>query len=176
MSGGTIGNYTLEYDIDINDGNGWTDSWSTLDGASLSAETIDPEDGFKLKIRITTTTSNLTAITYLRINTLTSSVAQANLYDLDLVNLDFLVLDAVTKDPISGARIFLETDPGGVNLVNSMTDASGQLSVVYPYLLDQDVTGRVRKSSTEPYYQTADIIGTITSEGLSQTILMISDS
>lgn len=84
MTGGTIGNYTLEYDIDINDGNGFTGSYQTLSGANLSIEPIDPEDGFKLKIRITTLTANLTAITFLRIDMVSTASAQEdNLYPLD---------------------------------------------------------------------------------------------
>jgi hypothetical protein len=85
MSGGTIGNYTLEYDIDI--GAGYSGDWTALSGASLSAITVDPAVGFKIKIRITTTTANLVAITHLRIDTTTTSAAQANQYPLDTVDL-----------------------------------------------------------------------------------------
>lgn len=85
MSGGTIGNYTLEYQIDT--GSGWNGTWKTLNGANLSGETISPTAGFKLKIRITTGTTNAAAITFLRITTLTSKAAQeAIAYPLDQIN------------------------------------------------------------------------------------------
>jgi hypothetical protein len=85
LSAGTIGNYTLEYQIDINDDNEWNGSWKTLSGANLSSETISPSNGFKLKIRITTTTANASAITYLRIDTIsTLTVQEDNLYPLDI--------------------------------------------------------------------------------------------
>lgn len=83
MSGGTIGNYTLEYQIDT--GSGYS-AWKTLNGTNLSGETISPATGFKLKVRITTTSTNTTAITYLRLATTTTAAAQNdNLYPLDTV-------------------------------------------------------------------------------------------
>jgi hypothetical protein len=87
MSGGTIGNYTLEYQIDT--GTGYS-AWKTLNGTNLSGETISPATGFKLKIRITTTSTNTTAITFLRIYTTTTEAAQsANLYPLDTNTVTF---------------------------------------------------------------------------------------
>ena len=83
MSGGTIGNYTLTYQIDK--GSGWNGSWNTLNGATLAAETgIDPAVGFKLKVRIITGVTNSTAITFLRIYTTTTLTAQNAInYPLD---------------------------------------------------------------------------------------------
>lgn len=87
MSGGTIGQYTLEYQI--NTGSGYS-AWQTLSGANLSAETITPSVGFKLKIRITTSTTNTAAITFLRINTTTTETAQStNFYPLDTNTVTF---------------------------------------------------------------------------------------
>lgn len=82
MTGGTIGNYTLEYQIDT--GSGWNGTWKTLNDTNLSAETVSPTTGFKLKIRITTTSVNTTAITFLRVTTLTTKTAQEAInYPLD---------------------------------------------------------------------------------------------
>ena len=110
MSGGTITNYTLEYDIDI--GSGYSNSWNTLDGAHLSAITVNPAIGFKLKIRITTTTANLTAITYLALITTSTLAAQTdNLYPLSLNTLtltglqnpsEVRVFSAGTTTPVTG--------------------------------------------------------------------------
>lgn len=88
MAGGTIGNYTLEYQIDT--GSGWNGSWKTLNGTNLSGETISPTTGFKLKIRITTGTTNAAAITFLRITTLTNKSAQEAIsYPLDTNSVTF---------------------------------------------------------------------------------------
>jgi hypothetical protein len=84
MSGGTIGNYSLEFQADT--GAGYSGSWLALNGTNLSALTVDPTTGFKLKIRITTTTANTTAITYLMLGTITTAAAQsADLYPLDVI-------------------------------------------------------------------------------------------
>jgi hypothetical protein len=126
MSGGTIGNYTLEYDIDVNDGTGWNNSWTTLSGANLSAETIDPALGFKLKIQITTTTGNITAITYLRIYTTSTLTSQENYtYDLDQYTLTLTGLQTGTKVAFLSAGT--ET-----LLTNVVTSAGGVASYTYP--------------------------------------------
>ena len=87
LTGTNTGNFTYEYDIDVNDGNGFTGSYQTLNGANLSAETIDPALGFKLKFRITVATAATTnALTYIRILTNSTAIAQDNLYPLDTAN------------------------------------------------------------------------------------------
>lgn len=176
MSGGTASRFTVEYKIDT--GSGYGAAWQTLTGANLSAEVLDPAVGFKMKIQIERISASASgAITFLTIYTASTAVAQAaGLYDLDPVDLSFTVLDAVTKLPIDGARVYLATSPGGVELVNDVTDASGELVSVYSYITDQAVTGRVRHGTGAALYKTSDLIGTITEEGLELTALMISDT
>jgi hypothetical protein len=59
-----------------------------MNGANLSAHIVNPAIGYKLKVRITTVTTNVLAITYLRIMTATTAAAQSqNLYPLDTVSL-----------------------------------------------------------------------------------------
>jgi len=131
MSGGTIGNYTLEYQIDT--GSGWNGAWKTLSGANLSAETVVATTGFKLKIRITTGTGNSTAITFLRIITTSTSAAQAAInYELDdPVTVTVNVKDVVSGSDIQDARVLLLAAAGGslpsdatVTIVNSGTTAT----------------------------------------------------
>ncbi len=87
LTGTNTGNFLYEYDLDVNDGTGFTGSYSTLNGANLSAETIDPVLGFKLRLRITCTTGATTnALTYVRISTDSTALAQANTYPLDTAN------------------------------------------------------------------------------------------
>jgi hypothetical protein len=84
MTGGTIGNYTLEYQLNTGSGYG---AWTTMTGANLAAETISPTTGFKMKWRITTTTTNTVAITFLRIYLASSWAAMTGAtYPLDTVN------------------------------------------------------------------------------------------
>jgi hypothetical protein len=88
MGGGTIGNYTLEYQIDKNNGAGYNGTWKTLNGANLSGETgLSPSLGTRIKIRITTSTTNSTAITSLYVLTNSNTTAQDYQYPLDTFTL-----------------------------------------------------------------------------------------
>jgi hypothetical protein len=88
MAGGTVGNYTFAYQIDKNNGAGFS-AWSSelaaaALGTALSGQTgIDPSLGFKLRLRITTATANTTAITSVYVTTTSTAAAQANYYPLD---------------------------------------------------------------------------------------------
>lgn len=116
MAGGTIGNYTITYQIDL--GSGWNGTWNTLNGANLSAHTVSPTTGFKLKIKIVTGTANATGITTLRVRTTTTFAAQDGIdYPLDTNTLtltglqtgsDIVILDAGT----STERINIDANAG----------------------------------------------------------------
>lgn len=117
MTGGTIGNYTLKYDIDI--GNGYSNNWDDLTGSNLSAVTVDPAVGFKMKIEITTSSTNTTAITFLRMDTITSVSAQGNLYPLDTITLTLTGLqdgsDVVVYDHVTlSVRDSVDANSGNV--------------------------------------------------------------
>lgn len=89
LTGTNTGNHSFEYQIDT--GSGWNGTWKTLNGANLSAESIDPSVGHKLKFKIECTTaaaSNL--ISYVRIDTTSTLAAQVdNLYPLDTNTITF---------------------------------------------------------------------------------------
>ena len=89
------------------------------------------------------------------------------------VTLKVKVLD-VSSNPIQGARVYL--DDGTTVLMNEITDSSGIASVGYNYIQDTAVTGRARKASSLPYYKTAPISGTITSNGLDVSVIMVKDT
>lgn len=87
LYGTSTGNITLEYKIDVNDGNGFSASWLALTGANLSAETISATVGFKLKIRATVNTaSTATALQAIRIQTDVDATSQQVQYPLNTVN------------------------------------------------------------------------------------------
>jgi len=101
MAGGTIANYRFNYEIDINNGSGYSvvsgDLTAAQMGTALSAYTINPALGFKLRVKIKTTTTNSTAITNYFIPLLTTSAAiQANYYPLDTNTLSFIGLQVGT--------------------------------------------------------------------------------
>lgn len=188
MAGGTVGNYSFEYAIDLNDGNGW----STMTGASYTAAAlatalngitgINAALGFKLAIRVTTTTANTTAITSLLIETTSNTTVQAYQYPLDTVPLLVTCKDASTGDTIEGVRVYITAAAGGGEVLGSLihtavTDVNGQVSLPKYNLLSttQPISGRARKSTASPLYKTSVIGGTITTSGLDITVFMIKD-
>jgi hypothetical protein len=87
MGGGTIGNYTLEFQVDTGSGYG---TWTALNGANLAAVGAFPAGGIKVKVRITTSITNSTAITSLYLLTTTTTAAMdAGLYPLDTNTITF---------------------------------------------------------------------------------------
>lgn len=185
VSGADWGNHDIYFQIDVNDGSGWNGSWLDFTGANLNSFTasIDPDLGFKVKIRIvcdTANTSNL--INYIRFSTTSTLVAQTdNLYPLDTVPIIITVLDVVTSNPVENARVYLVADAGGpavegTVILNTIADANGEVSdLIYDFQGNQPVIGKVRKSTSGSLYKTSPIVGTITSSGLSSTVFLIPD-
>ncbi|MCK5641924.1 MAG: hypothetical protein KAJ19_14065 [Gammaproteobacteria bacterium] len=60
--------------------------------------------------------------------------------------------------------------------LEGLTDINGDISTTRVYATDQPVVGRARKSSSSPFFKTADIVGTVDNvDGISATAVMISD-
>lgn len=181
MSGGTIGNFTVEYQIDT--GSGYGGVWKTADGANLSGETISATVGFKMKVRLTCTGTDANAITYLRFNTTSSVSGQTNgLYTLAVpTTVTVTVKDASTSAVVSGAMVYLLTDaggpdPAGTQIFKTTTDVLGKVTTTYYYSGTQPVIGRVRKAGTPPLYKTSPIGATITAAGLDLVVFMVPDA
>lgn len=142
MSGGTIGNYTITYQIDT--GSGWNGTWNTLNTTNLTAETISPSTGFKLKIKIVTGTTNSTAITFLRIATLTTLAAQnAVAYPLDTTTLTLTGLVAN-----SDVTILAE---GTETVLNTTEDWAGT-TYDYTYETPQSVDIAIYQPGYIPFF------------------------
>lgn len=186
MAGGTVGNYRFEYSIDKNDGNGFSTMTSSAYTAALLATAlngitgIDPALGFKLKLKISTTTANTTAITSVYVLTNSSAVAQANYYPLDVVPLTVTVKDITTGSAIQNARVIIKADSGGsaspgTILLVGTTNASGVISGTTEYS-NQPIIGSVRKATLpDTLYKPSAISGNTGTIGFDSTILMIRD-
>lgn len=90
------------------------------------------------------------------------------------------VRDAATLLPVQGARVLLEAAAGGpvaagTDIILDLTDVNGQVSTSIDYSADQPVTGRARKASASPLYQTGQISGTITADGADLTVFVVRD-
>jgi hypothetical protein len=61
-------------------------------------------------------------------------------------------------------------------VLSGVTDVNGEITMSRVFASDQPISGRVRKSTVQPFYKTADFTGTInSSSGFSTTIQMIVD-
>lgn len=61
-------------------------------------------------------------------------------------------------------------------ILDGLTDASGIIQDTgFNYTTDLNVTGRVRKSSSAPYYKNSPLSGTITSAGFNSTSFLVGD-
>lgn len=98
------------------------------------------------------------------------------------VDLTLTVLDATDSSPIENARVRVTVSASigpyliGDVLLEGVTNASGVITSQLVYEgVDPPVSGRVRKGSASTFYKTSDIVGTVTSEGLTQTVFMVRD-
>jgi hypothetical protein len=106
-SGARWGNHDVYYQLDPGTGV-YGGVWKNLTAANLSAETVSPSTGFRLKIRVVCAVASTTnLLTYIRILTTSTLAAQRdNLYPLDTTTLtltglqpgsDIVILDAGTE-------------------------------------------------------------------------------
>lgn len=101
ITGTNAANHTFDFQYDLNDGAGFNGTWLTLNSTNLSAITVDPADGVKLKVRATINVANTgNLLTYIRIDTVTNSTAQQTEYPLPVV-----LNTAQVTNILSGSRI-----------------------------------------------------------------------
>lgn len=86
------------------------------------------------------------------------------------VNTYTYTMDASASTPATGTLL------GTLALINETTNGSGIVTDTRSYSVTQDIDGRVRKSSSSPYYKTSPVTGTVdNANGLSITNQLISD-
>jgi hypothetical protein len=113
--------------------------------------------------------------TYLNVGTGTVVIA-ANQVTLNIY------VKTIAGTPIENAMVYVTAGAGGgltegtVIIDKVLTDSSGLVSDTRSLSANQPIVGRVRKSTSSPFYQTANIVGTISNTaGLDLTIQMIKD-
>jgi hypothetical protein len=174
MGGGTIGNYTLEFQIDKNDGNGYS-GWATMNAANLSGVTgIDASLGFKMKWRITTSSTNTTAITSLRVLTNSTTTAQDYQYPLDNYTVTVTVVD---KDNVAIQNAQVAVYVGSTAVMNEDSDASGVAEGIYSSTVPANAIYKVRKSSVGgTRYIPASGPAVITEDGMDIKVVLYEDN
>ena len=148
MGGGTATNYGYKYQIDKNDGNGWSTESAVLTpttlGTSLNGVTgINASLGFKLRLRITTSTTNAIAITSVYMTTISTTTAQDFQYPLDTFNLTLNGL-------ISGSDVVILQ--AGTETVLGQVDQNPISSWTYTYETPLLVDIFVSKAGYVPFY------------------------
>jgi hypothetical protein len=98
---------------------------------------------------------------------------------IESVDVSLTILDAVDGSRVDSARVFLKSGAGGSlpenqTIINQLCDSNGELTFSFNYISDQPISGVVRKVGSENYSQ-GFVSSTITSNGLSQTVLLIPD-
>lgn len=149
MAGGTVGNYRFEYSIDKNDGNGYSSmTASSYTAAALATALngltgIDASKGFKLRLKVSTTTGNTTAITSVYLLTNSSTTTQDYQYPLDVNTATFTGL------PTGCDAVVLTA---GTSTILDQKDALGTTSYTYTYSGSQTVDVGFLKPGYVPYY------------------------
>jgi hypothetical protein len=148
MAGGTATNYGYKYQIDKNDGAGWSTESATLTpttlGTSLNGLTgISASLGFKLRIRITTSTTNATAITSFYLTTVSTTTAQDFQYPLDTFNLTLSGL-------ITGSDVVILS--AGTDTVLNQIDQNVGSTWIHTYETPTNVDIFVSKAGYVPFY------------------------
>jgi hypothetical protein len=149
MAGGIATNYNYNFAVDKNDGAGWSamttaNYTATTLGTALNAlGALDPAKGVKLRLKITTITTNTTAITSFYVTTTSTAAAQDNQYPLDTAGVSVAGL-------VTGSRVKAYKVSDGTVLFNG-AESSGAVSFTTDYV--GAVVIDARKGSNAPYYQ-----------------------
>ena len=148
MAGGTATNYTYYYQIDKNDGNGYSalsaGFTATTLGTDLSSITgIDASKGIKLRLVITTGTTNTTAITSVYMTTISTTTAQDYQYPLDINTV------TITGLPTGCDTVVLTA---GTNTILDQQDSLAGTSYTFTYSGAQTVDIGIVKPGYVPFY------------------------
>lgn len=168
LTGTNTGNISYEYDIDT--GSGFSTIYKTLDGANLSAEVINPAVGVRLKLKLTTTVASTTnAITYVRIDTDTTLLAQTNyLYPLDSTTLTVTGLRA-------GSRVQIYDTTNSVEIYNDVV-AGTSLEYTTSFMSTYNVRIRAMYATSSTADEFIEFTDTVTSAGISRSVNPVIDT
>lgn len=167
LTGTNTGNFSYEYQIDT--GSGVFSAWKTLNGANLSAETISPTIGFKLKIRATCTVANANnALTFIRVTTnTTASDLQNALYPLDYATVTLTNL-------VANSRVQLYDYTNDIELYNEVVSGTA-LSYAVPYTADFEIRIRIMFQNGTNAYEFYEAFGDCTIDGFSLRVSQVID-
>ena len=147
----------------------------------LEIDDITFDDLASIHIQYTGTSDTLTVINTNGSNCSVVSAPFGGSIELKTrTTLTINVKDLVDLSNVNGARVYIEADTGGdlavgTEIMNTTTNASGVATTTFDYTSDQPIIGYVRQGTTTTYFKQGNISGPITSDGLTETILLVRD-
>jgi hypothetical protein len=100
--------HKFEYDIDRNDGNGFSGTWNVLDNINTSAAILSPSLGYKMKVKVTCTSANpANALNGLTWYPVTNSADSQTLYPLEVINASLYLYGLVSGSEV---KVYRESD------------------------------------------------------------------
>lgn len=184
-TGGTTVSARMKFNYALDTGSGfgsWSADYTNLttlgtDLYNLGA-ILSPTTGFKVRLRITCTSTDLAnnTINTFRLGMTTDATSQTTQYPLDVVPVTITVKDAATGAAVQNARVRITTDVGSNLVLEGLTNASGVLTGTTQYAAHA-ISGTVRRATVGygTLYKVGSISGTTNSSGFSATVLLISD-
>jgi hypothetical protein len=143
--GTNTSNHTLTFQYDLNDGNGFNGTYLALTGANLSAITVNPNNGVKLKVKAVVNTANTgNILTNIQIATVTNATDQTIQY---LLPGSFLTVTNL----VSNSRIKVTRVDTGALLIQKTNNLSSSAEFELQY--SGAVNVEVRNASSSPAYQ-----------------------
>lgn len=119
IAGSGTGNFTLQYQIDT--GAGWNGSWLTLNHTNLSSHSIDPDLGFRFKMRITHASGS--SSDYLnRLNLTTTVNYESYPYPEELV-------DVILQNVQDGSRYWIYNQSTSKIIANGIQSGYGDITI-----------------------------------------------
>jgi hypothetical protein len=132
IRGTNVTNLSAAFQYD-NTKNGYNNNWLTLNAQNLSAISIDPTIGIKMKIRVTSTANVVNTIfNYLYIETNTNSISQQIRYPLPKTN------KGTITNLITNSRVQIYNETTGQELYNVIHQESGDL--IYDYNNGEEIS------------------------------------
>jgi hypothetical protein len=148
MIGGTATNYDYNFAIDKNDGTGWSTMTTanytpTTLGTALNAiGALDASKGFKIRLKITTITTNTTSMSGVYLTTTSTATAQDYQYPLDTIV-------ATMTGMVTGSDIVIL--PHGTETVRATAEDISGTTYAYTYETPESVDIRVYKEGYFPF-------------------------
>lgn len=157
LTGTNTGNFSYEYQIDL--GSGYNGSWLALTGANLSSHAIPAfvslfnQGGFKLKIRVTVTVASVTnALTYIRIDTVTTAIEQQRQYPFYNPIVGY-------SNTLTGSKLAIFSDSSN-ELADEALDDTGNTLATPPWDANYSAILRLRKAGYGLIENTVSILET----------------